>query len=95
MPKKGYLHPTFDHSRSPDIHSREKKKLSGWLGGAQGARQTLQILIWSRFDGDHGRRRRRKAVSPFLPFIFLGGGCTPLGQMLKKKNIRQRLGRDS
>ena len=48
-----------------------KKKNSGWLGGVQGARQMLQILIWSRFDGEHGRRRRRLAVSPFL-LIFRG-----------------------
>ena len=44
------------------------------MGGAQGARQTLQILIWSRFDREHGRRRRRKALSPFLSTFFFWGG---------------------
>ena len=70
MPKRGTCsHPTFDHSCSPAIHSRKKK--TGWLGGVQEARETLQILIWGRFDGEHGRRRWRKAVSPFLS-VFSG-----------------------
>ena len=83
IPKRGtWSHPTFDHSRSPAIHSRKKEK-TGCLGGAQGARQTLQMLILSRFDGEHGHRRRQKALSPFLSrFFFFGGGCTPFCQML-------------
>ena len=57
------------------LYTGEKKKRkehSGCLGGAHGARQTLQIFIWSRFDGEHGRRRQRKALSPFLS-RFSGG----------------------
>ena len=78
IPKRGtWSHPTFDHSRSPAIHSRKKEK-TGCLGGAQGARQTLQMLILSRFDGEHGHRRRQKALSPFLSrFFFFGGGVYP------------------
>ena len=53
------------------LYTGENKNL-GWLGGAQGARQTLQIFVWSRFDGEHGRRRRRKALSPSLS-RFWGG----------------------
>ena len=49
------------------------------MGGAQGARQTLSILIWSWFDGEHGRRRRRKDLSLFLSIFgrlypFLSNG---------------------
>ena len=67
MSKRGTCsHPIFDHSRSPAMHSRKREsELSGWLGGVQGARQTLRTLIWSRFDGENERRRRRKAVSAF------------------------------
>ena len=51
--------------------TREKKELSGWLRGVQGARQTLQSMVWSGFDREHGRCRRRKAVSLFCQY-FLG-----------------------
>ena len=71
MPKRGTCsHPTFDLSFTRYTHAKKKKTLDGWE--VQGARQTLQIFIWSRFDGEHGHRRRRKAVSPFLSF-FWGG----------------------
>ena len=62
IPKRDtWSHPTFDHSRSLDMHSRKKK--------------TLQNLIWSRFDGEHGRCRRRKLSSPFLSRFW---GFVPL-----------------
>ena len=76
--KKGCSHPTFDNLFTRYILA--KKKVSGWLGRVQGARQTLQILIWSRFDGENRRRRRRKAVSPLLSNVFWGG-CTPFCQI--------------
>ena len=47
------------------LRIREKKN-SVWLEGVKRARQTLQILVWSRFDGEHGRRPRQKEVPPFL-----------------------------
>ena len=78
-PKRGTCsHPIFDHSRSPAIHSR--KRTSGWLGGAQGARHTQQIFSWNRFDGEHRRRRRRKAL--YLFWLRFFGGCTPFCQIL-------------
>ena len=73
VPKRGTCsRPTFDHSFTRYTPAKKKKKNSRWLGGAQGARQTLQIFIWSPFDGEHGRRRRRKAVSPFLSMVWGG-----------------------
>ena len=51
--------------------------------------KTLQILIWSRFDGEYGRRRRQKAVSPLLSMFLLGG--VPLFANAKKKAHRLAL----
>ena len=88
IPKRGtWSPPTFDHSRSPAIHSR-KKNNSGRLGGSQGARQTLQIFIWSQFHGEHGRRgsiSRRTWTSPSAKssvplFVKVSGGCAPFCQ---------------
>ena len=59
----------------------KKKKLSEWLGGVLGARQTLQILFGIYLSENMGRRRRLKALSPFLS-TFLWGWCTPFFKML-------------
>ena len=68
------------------LYTREKKKKnSGWLGGAQGERQTLQ-MFWSRFDGEHGRRRRRKALSPFLSMFW--GVYLFLSNSLKRMSLQ-------
>ena len=63
------------------LYTREKRRNSGWLGGAQGARPTLWHLSWSRFDGEHGRRRPRIALSSFLSRFW---GYTPFCQMICK-----------
>ena len=63
------------------LYSREKKKktLDAWEEPREHDKRSLHILIWSRFDGEHGRRRRRKAMSPFLSMcFFFGGGGVPL-----------------
>ena len=74
IPKRGtWSHPTLI-TLVHALYTQEKQN-SGLFGGAQGARPTLQICIWSRFDGEHGRRRRRNALSPFLSRFW--GGLYP------------------
>ena len=70
MPKRGSAHAPLLTTLVHPLYTYGKTKLSRWLADVQGARQTLQILIWSRFDGQYGRRRRQKAVPSFLSMFF-------------------------
>ena len=69
-PKRGSAHAPLLITLVHPLYTYGKTKLSRWLADVQGARQTLQILIWSRFDGQYGRRRRQKAVPSFLSMFF-------------------------
>ena len=62
------------------LYNRGGKKNSGWLGGVQGARQTLQTLIWSRFDGVTWTSPSAKSSFPLFFNVFLGD--TPFCQTL-------------
>ena len=45
----------------------------------------------SRFDAEHGRRRRRRALSPYLSTFFFGGGVYPFLSNSLLKTYRYKL----